>query len=429
MVHLRIRHIGPIKDAELTLNRLNVFIGPQSSGKSTIAKIISYCSWVEKDIATHLSFSKYTKGTYFMDGLISFHKMVGYFQNRDGSLNDKAYIQYNSDVINIIYAQGETKIEWVDMYAYVRSKISYIPAERNMILLPEMEKMELFDNNIRSFLFDWFNARKIHSGNNSLQILSMPVQFYYDPNLGNRIKENSDKYDIGLDNASSGLQSLVPLITMIEYLTNWIYSHDTELSYKEKQYRDSVNTTILIEKLLKPFSEEKGLKSEDGIQLVKQITKLAEKKDKTTISLLNNWRRIMGNLFKTQRSNLIIEEPEENLFPSTQVDLIYYLLDRCFNSNRPNVLTLTTHSPYILYALNNCMLASLILEKMDDTSKDALRCKKSAIKPNYVSIYRITEEGSIVSIQEDDGLIGKNYFDDVMEDVMSDYYNMINYYE
>lgn len=429
MVHLRIRHIGPIENVELTLNRLNVFIGPQSSGKSTIAKIISYCSWVEKDIATHLSFSKYTKDTYFIEGLISFHKMAGYFHNKNGSLNDEAYIQYNSDVINIVYEQGKTDIEWVDMYAYVRSKISYIPAERNMVLLPEMEKMTLFENNIRSFLFDWFNASKIHSGNNSLQILSMPVQFYYDPNSGNRIKENSNKYDIGLDNASSGLQSLVPLISMIEYLTNWIYSDDTELSYEEKQYRDDVNVTITFDKLLKPFSEEKDIKIDNAIKLLKQITDLANKHDKKTIALLKEWRRSIDNLFTTHSANIIIEEPEENLFPSTQVDLIYYLLDRCFNSNRPNVLTLTTHSPYILYALNNCMLASLVLEKMDDASKDALRCKKSAIKPKDVSLYRITEEGTIVSIQEEDGLIGANYFDDVMGNVMSDYYNMINYYE
>lgn len=43
-----IRNIGPIKEAVFDLNKVNVFMGPQSCGKSTIAKIISYCSWFEK---------------------------------------------------------------------------------------------------------------------------------------------------------------------------------------------------------------------------------------------------------------------------------------------------------------------------------------------------------------------------------------------
>ena len=44
MARLIIRNIGPIKNVDIELNKVNVFIGEQSSGKSTIAKIISFCS-------------------------------------------------------------------------------------------------------------------------------------------------------------------------------------------------------------------------------------------------------------------------------------------------------------------------------------------------------------------------------------------------
>ena len=50
MAHIIIKNIGPIKEVELDLNKINVFMGPQSSGKSTIAKIISFCLWVEKNV-------------------------------------------------------------------------------------------------------------------------------------------------------------------------------------------------------------------------------------------------------------------------------------------------------------------------------------------------------------------------------------------
>ena len=43
MAHLIIKNIGPINEVEFDLNKINIFMGPQSSGKSTIAKIVSYC--------------------------------------------------------------------------------------------------------------------------------------------------------------------------------------------------------------------------------------------------------------------------------------------------------------------------------------------------------------------------------------------------
>ena len=48
MATITIKNVGPVKEAHFELNKINVFMGPQSSGKSTIAKIISYCQWVEK---------------------------------------------------------------------------------------------------------------------------------------------------------------------------------------------------------------------------------------------------------------------------------------------------------------------------------------------------------------------------------------------
>ena len=41
MTHIVIKNVGPIKNAEFDLNKINVFMGPQSSGKSTIARLIA----------------------------------------------------------------------------------------------------------------------------------------------------------------------------------------------------------------------------------------------------------------------------------------------------------------------------------------------------------------------------------------------------
>ena len=55
MAHLIIRNIGAIKEVDIELNKINVIMGPQSSGKSTINKIACYCSWVEKKVSDKVS--------------------------------------------------------------------------------------------------------------------------------------------------------------------------------------------------------------------------------------------------------------------------------------------------------------------------------------------------------------------------------------
>ena len=48
MRHLKIQNFGPLKEAELEIGRLNIIVGPQSSGKSSTLKVAAYCAWLEK---------------------------------------------------------------------------------------------------------------------------------------------------------------------------------------------------------------------------------------------------------------------------------------------------------------------------------------------------------------------------------------------
>lgn len=382
MTTIKIRNIGPIKEVpEITLNRVNVFMGPQSSGKSTIAKIISFCTWVEKDVATSQSLKEYDGTTRFKDQLESFHKIKGYFRAN-------SYIRYTSDTVEIIWENETCRLCWVDHLAYKRSKIAYIPSERNMVILPETRKVELGSTNVRSFLFDWFTAREKCA---DLPLLNLGVNYHYaEAKDEDHIQGEgfNSAYDILLSNASSGLQSLTPLLVMIKYLTKWVYEEETP-SYEQKQKLGMfVNT----------FS---NLYSD-------QLKKLYQ------------------SFFETNNSQFIIEEPEMNLFPETQRDLVYHLLNRCLE-REGNRLTITTHSPYILYALNNCMMAGLVYDKMDEESKGRLKCGTSKISPSDVSIYEI-QEGVVKRVQKEDGLIQDNYFDQQMGKLMDDFYLMLNYY-
>jgi hypothetical protein len=426
---LRIQNIGPIKDAELELNKINVFIGPQSSGKSTIAKIISFCTWLEKDVAISQSLENHQTKDSFRKWLENFHKLKDYFK-------EDSYVFYQSEVIKLEYSPRNFTINWVDKYAYKRSKISYIPAERNMVIIPEMEKTEFSNNNIRSFLFDWFDARKKYSHENRIKILDLEVNYYFNESTreshiegGDHIEgiKKNEKYDILLSNSSSGLQSVVPLIVMIEYLTNWIYSNEGEISFEENEKKGKASFILSKELVYEAYSGRKDMNQEEEALLTEEISALLDKKDEKIIPFVLNWNEKRNNLFNTANTQFIIEEPEQNLFPETQKHLIYYLLEKCLDSKREHRLTLTTHSPYILYTLNNCMMGYLVKDKMPGKEQVELLSKNSWIDPKLVSIWQI-KDGEIDKIQGEDGLIGKNYFDDIMKEVMDDFYAMLTYY-
>lgn len=418
MTTIKIRNIGPIKEVEeITLNRVNVFMGPQSSGKSTIAKIISYCTWLEKEMATSHLAKEYALTTRFKDELESFHKIKGYFRA-------DSYIRYQSDVVEIIWSGDRCYPELINRLAYQRSKIAYIPSERNMVILPEARRVELGSTNVRSFLFDWFTAREKCT---DLPILDLGVNYrYVEAKEEDHIQggEGDSAYDILLSNASSGLQSLTPLLVMIEYLTKWIYEEE-RLSFEQESKRKETAFILMREILLgrRPnqltsFSDQDDLKS--------FLNKLLDEKDPDATKLFNEYSKHITSLLKTHNSQFIIEEPEMNLFPETQRDLVFHLLNRCLE-REGNRLTITTHSHYILYALNNCMMAGLVYDKMDEGLKERLKCEPFRIAPSYISIYEI-REGVIKQIQQTDGLIEDNYFDQQMGELMEDFYLMLNYY-
>lgn len=410
---IEIFNVGPIKEVKIDLNSINVFMGAQSSGKSTIAKIISFCSWVEKDVTTNQSLEEYKiNNRYFIEKLQIFHKLKGF-------INEKSTIRYESNFVKFKYSNDNFNIEWINQYDYKRVKISYIPSERNLVVLPEIKKVEFPANYIRSFLFDWYDASNQFSEDKKLSLLSLGFEYYKSNSGEDLIKGN--EHNILLTNASSGLQSLTPLISMVDYIIDF---KDNNTSIVNIESSIKVHTNLISEIVLIPLYNEEIKDEYEYIQKYSESIRRYKEEDKETTGLMDKYKTILNNLFKTHSSNLIIEEPEQNLFPETQKALVYFLLNKCKDKHE---LTLTTHSPFILYALNNCMMSYLVKDKLDNDDLNKINCIESSINPKDISIYQI-ENGKVNSIQQEDGLIGKNYFDDKMKEIMDEFYVMLNYY-
>jgi hypothetical protein len=373
-------------------------MGPQGSGKSTIAKIISYCTWVEKRRMLDGFFRE-----NFLERLKSFHNLG------DVYFPANAYFKYDGDCCNIEFANGEESILVKGNIEFKKRKQIYIPAERNFAAsIPHLGRYKETNNNVLDFLYYWYEAKKHYSKDNTLNIPELGVSFYYVEQDDRDVVVLISGEEIILQNTSSGVQSMLPLYLLMDYLTNIIYREEVVLSPFEKGN---------VERQKKDTPPPTPVGYDPNGEPIYEIT--------VTVTF---YEQVFYKY-----SQFIIEEPEQNLFPTTQCDLIYYMLRVMNESGRDHRLTFTTHSPYILYALNNCMMGYLVKDNMPEDEREELSSKNSWIDPNLVSIWELVEEkggSTIRSIKNSEtGTVSKHYFNGVMNDVMKEYRDMLTYFK
>lgn len=408
MNRIEIKNIGPIKDVNFELNKINILMGPQSSGKSTIAKIISFCQWAEKRFLLDGDF-KYD----VREQLLEFHRLS------DNSFTDSSSFTYETDFISITYKGKKLSKSFKRKNTpniYKRTKNIYIPSERNFVsVIPNLSKYKETNDNIMSFVYDWFSAKRIFGKSNQLPILNLDVQFYNKSENDNDVLLLGNKKEILLREGSSGLQSIIPLIVLIEYLTDYIYNTNISSSVKEI---DSLNN-YLLKKISKIIDRSKLTDIEDM-----DIVDLDEADMK---KLLLAYKR--ARYFESYHAtNFIIEEPEQNLFPTTQRELINYLFNK-MSESRDHTLLITTHSPYILYSINNCLMGYNIKDHISEDDGIEVSNRNSWINPDLVSIFQV-KDGKIESVKDEiTKTVTKHYFNEITKDIMDEYLEMLSYYE
>jgi ABC-type lipoprotein export system ATPase subunit len=408
MNRIEIKNIGPIKEVDFELNKINVLMGPQSSGKSTIAQIISFCQWAEK--------------RYLLDGEFNYdvrEQLLDFHRLSDNYFYENSSFTYETDFITITYKGKKLKKSIRKKQTskiYKKSKNIYIPSERNFVsVIPNLSKYKETNDNIMSFVYDWFTAKRIFNSSNLLSVLNLGIQFYNKSENDNDILLLNNKREILLREGSSGLQSIIPLIVNIEYLTNYIYKNNISNSVEEK---DSLKNFLL--KNITQILDLSKFKEVDDI-------KNYQLDEKDMKKLLISYQRVRF-LEVYNSTNFIIEEPEQNLFPSTQRDLINYLFHK-MNDERNHSLILTTHSPYILYSINNCLMGYNVKDMIDESEETDIINKESWLNPDLVSIWQV-KDGKVISVKDETTkTVTKHYFNEITKDIMDEYFEMLSYYE
>ena len=142
-------------------------------------------------------------------------------------------------------------------------------------------------------------------------------------------------YKVRLINASSGIQSSLPMCMVSEYLSR-------KISEKEE---------------IKLSKEEKD-------KLEKQVAEIMQNKDYSD-SIKDMMIRQLSSANRYDRLINIVEEPELNLFPRSQMEILFSLISNNTSTNE-NMLVLTTHSPYSLAIINTMIMGAKAFINADE---------------------------------------------------------------
>lgn len=350
MRKLIVKNVGPItQTATIEFKRFCILIGPQSNGKSTIAKILSTCLWLEKEACTSLNDTIINDGDEFVSQVEDFHRMHNYIHR------DSSYIEYQSPYITIIYDKGQFSMTFKDNLSYNRLKISYMPSDRNIVTMKDIEKRDMEPTNFRSFLFDWLDTNRNFDSQHKAPILNLDVKYYFDDKAKDRMDMlthvNGVTYDIPLYDASSGMQSLVPMTVLMHYLTtDYFDNYGKDTSFDQQQKQNERAWAITREITTKYYPEE--VKKNNYKDVYNQLIKNKSiEHDQIATAYIDEMKDLFARFTIPQSISFILEEPEQNLFPKTQVDLFNDIIS-CCTAEHPSSAFITTHSPYLLAAVN-----------------------------------------------------------------------------
>ncbi len=402
MYKIRIRNFGPIKegftdsdDGFLSINRLSIFVGSQGAGKSTVVKLISSFLWLEKTI---LSKDK----TETEIGTKTFFKSLLAYQKLDSFYTEKSEIEFKDNFVEFKVANGNIRCKIIDDKKYIRPKIQYIPSERNLVgVINRFAQIPLLPDSMKDFLAVYDEAVTDKEMQDSeFPIEQLKIRYNKRKNLAELY---TSSYSVSLGESASGFQSAVPLFIVTKYFSDYIKKRRNEYKFKNLSERKAFENVFKkkIEPLLKnyskkmiePFFNEYSANEVPYNMPVGDEPFFNEPQTEDGDTLFDFFNRNLNSCFIN-----IVEEPEQNLFPNSQKSIIEFLLE-CMNSNNNNLLLLTTHSPYILETVNNCIYAASLKSAGYDVGK--ILDEKLYVPYDKVTAYSIAG-GVIKSIKTDD---------------------------
>jgi predicted ATPase len=400
-----INNFGGIVSVSAEINRINILIGPQASGKSIIAKMLFFCKSLFNQviISAEQNNSKREFDTILINRFIDYfplscwpkndflirYEIEDYFLElkREVKSNKKLHIFYSDLIykdlvhyrrlINKIKSTSDEEYEVRpnDPYFRVRDKYRRNLLKKSLILTKTQYFIPAgrsFFANLQSSIFTFL------SNNKAIDPFLMEFGSFYE-----RMKD--------IEN-----QSLVRI----------------KDRYKKA---DEIIEEILTGKYIREKDKD-FLVHEDGRKINLSYASSGQQESLPLAIIL----KYFANHRFRYGATIYIEEPEAHLFPQAQKKIVE-LISAVFNHTGNNYqFIITTHSPYILSSFNNLIQAGNIrkeikeekyLEKLfrliykdfilDIQDINSYSLKDGKLKPIIDSEYKLIEPNLLDSVSDD----------------------------
>lgn len=393
---LIVKSFGPVKDLDILFKKVTLFIGDQGTGKSCVAKLFSMFKWTEKV----LSQKKY-KLSYF-EQYNRFQKMLCKYHRIESFVNESSYIKFEGDLYDFLYENGNFSV--IDKNHEIKgiSKVMYVPAERSIVSVAENKSKllkELPDSS-ETFSDEFVNAKKFFQNGYNLPFEGL--RFEYD-SLNDAGWIHGVDYKVRLINASSGIQSSLPMCIVSEYLSSKISDkEEVKLSKEEKDK---------LEKRVAEIMQNEEYSDSIKDMMIRQL------------SYANRYNQFIN----------IVEEPELNLFPRSQMEVLFSLISNNASAEE-NMLVFTTHSPYSLAIINTMIMGAKAYANATEEQRgqiEAILPVKYQINENEIAAYRLSSSDECYCqpvINEKTGLVSKNELDSASDEIMRVFNSLYQHY-
>jgi predicted ATP-dependent endonuclease of OLD family len=428
---LIIKNFAGIKEVEIEIKQINILIGPQASGKSVCAKLLFYFKNFIWQILSTIE-NKKTKRELDSGYSKTFEE---YFPSNSWG-DDGFFIRYEiSDVFIQINRKQGSKSKIVLTYSdFFKKKLAEF---RN-----SWQKEKNFDSKLnypdinRTSLINYYIMKKrlaislrtsVGKEITSFDQLFIPAGRSFFANLQSNIFSF-----LSSDNTLDPfLREFGSIYENVKSGNFYVLARNREDEKKEvKNIQDEINR--LIEKsLCGKYLQEKGkdyLEVTDG-RRINIANSSSGQQETLPLAVILSALPLLTDTDSGFGQTVYIEEPEAHLFPNAQRSIIE-LIATVFNYRQENLqFFITTHSPYVLTAINNLLQAGLLYEEANQDALPKLKKiipKYKALNTSEISAY-VLENGKCKNIIcPDTGLIDAKVIDSVSDDLAIEFDELLS---
>lgn len=397
---LEMKNFGPIKECCIDIDKITIFTGPQAAGKSTVAKMIYFFSTVGDDVANwNLRYKNNLKEKNNFFDYVYFELIEKFFQIfGEVPLKEGACINYYYGIDTYI------KIFYVDI-----GVIKIFFSDNITSYLLSVDNNKLAEMNLAEMLSTTYKVVYIPSGRNLTTIFGEQLSYIYasmDDNQKRLIDLCTRRY-------IEMVLKLKPFFSdgverMVSKLINRVSNNRVDVLYRAYL----LSKKILGGEYKYRYGHEQIILDENADIIDVNYASSGQQEALWIINLLVYY------MLDNKPTFFIIEEPESHLYPNAQ-KLITEMI--ALATGESNSCIITTHSPYVLGALNNLIYAAEVYRKKADSMENILKennlLQEQLISVDTLAAYHV-ESGCLRSaIDKEEWLIDNSVIDGASSDI------------